>query len=323
MSLTEELPIKKKRGRKPKVKIPENDDQSILVDETIVSAPKKRGRKPKGGKIIDSIGTNDLNAIKKENVILHLKCKQNSLHNSGISLGTLSMNDTKITPLHYENLGTTPTDDKVNVTNDKSDTESSPTSQVQNRQLVWRKIRELQKLFHNNTDYGKQSACFWCTYDFDTPTISIPKARINGQYQTYGCFCSPECGVAFLMNELIDTSQKYERYHLMNYIYVDAYNYDSNIKPAPNPHYLLDKFYGNLTIQEYRQLHGGSKALSVVEKPLSKTYPEIHEESNETFGSTTSLTMKKTTFQIKRKSKSQPITKAASMIENFGFAANP
>ena len=125
------------------------------------------------------------------------------------------------------------------------------------------------------------------------------------------------------MNELIDTSQKYERYHLMNYIYVDAYNYDSNIKPAPNPHYLLDKFYGNLTIQEYRQLHGGSKALSVVEKPLSKTYPEIHEESNETFGSTTSLTMKKTTFQIKRKSKSQPITKAASMIENFGFAANP
>ena len=125
------------------------------------------------------------------------------------------------------------------------------------------------------------------------------------------------------MNETIDTSVKFERYYLLNSIYGPIYNYNKSIKPAANPHYLLNKFYGNLTIQEYRQLHGGSKALSVVDKPLSKTYPEIHEESNETFGSTTSLTMKKTTFQIKRKSKSQPITKAASMIENFGFAANP
>ena len=31
-------------------------------------------------------------------------------------------------------------------------------------------------------------------------------------------------------------------------------NYTKNIKPAPNPHYTLEKFYGNLSIQEYRRL---------------------------------------------------------------------
>jgi hypothetical protein len=36
----------------------------------------------------------------------------------------------------------------------------------------------------------------------------------------------------------------------MNHIYSKIYDYTKNIKPAPDPHYMLDKFYGNLTIQE-------------------------------------------------------------------------
>ena len=66
--------------------------------------------------------------------------------------------------------------------------------------------------------------------------------------------CSPECACAHLFNENIDDNTKFERYQLLNFIYGGIYNYTKNIKPAPNPYYTLDKYYGNLTIQEYRQL---------------------------------------------------------------------
>ena len=54
----------KKRGRKPN-----------KAKKTNKPPPKKRGRKPKGGKIIKNITDMDTNTIiKKQNVILHLKC---------------------------------------------------------------------------------------------------------------------------------------------------------------------------------------------------------------------------------------------------------
>ena len=44
------------------------------------------------------------------------------------------------------------------------------------------------------------------------------------------------------MNETMDSSEKFERYQLLNFIYGKIYNYKINIKPAPNPYYLLDKY---------------------------------------------------------------------------------
>ena len=39
-----------------------------------------------------------------------------------------------------------------------------------------------------------------------------------------------------------------------NNIYGKIYNYEKSIKPAPNPFYTLDKYHGNLSINEYRKL---------------------------------------------------------------------
>ena len=55
--------------------------------------------------------------------------------------------------------------------------------------------------------------------DFDNPMILIPKYELNKTYHCYGCFCSPECATAHLMEENIDSSSKFERYHLINHIY--------------------------------------------------------------------------------------------------------
>ena len=49
----------------------ENDIQKI---------PKKRGRKPKGGKIITNYINNNDNIIIKPNIILHLKCNKNDIN---------------------------------------------------------------------------------------------------------------------------------------------------------------------------------------------------------------------------------------------------
>jgi hypothetical protein len=68
---------------------------------------------------------------------------------------------------------------------------------------------------------------------------------------------------------------------MLNYLYGKIYNYDKNIKLAPNPYYTLDKYYGNLSIQEYRQLLTYERLILIMEKPLTKIYPELHEDNNE------------------------------------------
>ena len=100
----------------------------------------------------------------------------------------------------------------------------------------------------------KRSACFWCTYAFDNPPIYIPKQKRGENIEVYGSFCSPECAVAYLKKEQIDESTRWERYAMLNNIYGKIYDYEKNIKPAPNPFFTLDKYHGNLSIYEYRKL---------------------------------------------------------------------
>jgi hypothetical protein len=150
---------------------------------------------------------------------------------------------------------------------------------------IWKKIAQLKICYNKNDTFqiisSHRSACFWCTCDFDTPAIYIPKSIVKDTCNVYGCFCNPECAVAFLMNENIDTSTKFERYHLLNSMYGPIYNYDKSIKPAPNPYYLLNKFYGNLSIVEYRKLFKSEQLIYMVNKPLTHILPELYEDNND------------------------------------------
>ena len=103
----------------------------------------------------------------------------------------------------------------------------------------------------------------------------------NNEIQGYGCFCSPECAVSYLKNENLDDSTKWERYAMLNNVYAKIYNYEKNIKPAPNPYYTLDKFYGTLSIGEYRKLLKNDSILLIANKPMTKILPELIEENNE------------------------------------------
>lgn len=356
----------------------EDDDTTDKADDN-VKTTKKRGRKPKGGKIIQNFVANEAQKIDKPNVILHLKCSLKDLQqpssclvesynfNSGnLNYDLLNKNDNIARPsLPISNPGGGINDIKgfnimVNtnsgnkdVTNEKTkpndlsitkyresdlDLSRNNYSNYNNNEYdddydddddddysdnkncaknVWRKLKQLEHNLHINNVNNKKSACFWCTCDFDNPPIYVPKHYINGTYHVYGCFCSPECGVAYLMNEAIDSSAKFERYHLLNHIYSKVYDYKKNIKPAPNPYYMLEKFYGNLSIQEYRSLLRNERLFLIVDKPLTRILPELHEDNDEFI--LNNKIIASNNYQLKSRMQKKKPSKGLIMNEKFGL----
>lgn len=218
------------------------------------NGPKKRGRKPKGGKIIEGVLDDVRISEVVQNTILHLKCTTKEL---GAPQRTLP----KVEPYCKEE----PAFAEIACNKDECS--------------VQQKVNQLAGNMHAN-NINKRSDCFWCTCGFDTPPVYIPKAKGNNeQYQVYGSFCCPECAAAYLLAEpRLDNSTRVERYHLINYMYAKT---SKNVIPAPSPHYLLDKFYGTLTIAEFRKFIQFNKLVTVVDKPICSSYPELIQSNPE------------------------------------------
>lgn len=295
LNMVEKVAVKKVRKPRAKKSTP------IEKDEEVTTVPKKRGRKPKGGKIVKKEINLEEKSFDNQIIILHLKCKLNDLNdslfkniNSQINYDPNIIKEvqaySKDENEQFYNLNTTNDSEVIynvikdskdttieeNVTNDKD----SIKERQKNKKNIHNKLKELELLFNNN-NVNKKSDCFWCTCDFTTHPIFIPSVYHKEKYEVYGCFCSPECAASYLFKENIDNNTKFERYQLLNYIYGKVYNYEKEIKFAPNPYYTLNKYYGNLSIQEYRQLLEYDRLILVIDKPVSKIYPEIHEDNNE------------------------------------------
>jgi len=281
-----------------------------LLQEDVVTI-KKRGRKPKGGKIIQQTIPTPVHEY-KTNIILHLKCSLKDLQdNWDFTEGNVDPYCPK-NELNYDVINNN--NNKNNIAINTFDEESTSNSDNEVRE-IWKKLKMLQHNLHMNNVNDKKSSCFWCTYDFGNPPVYIPKHEMKGTYHVYGCFCSPECAVAFLMNENIDSSTKFERYYLINYIYSKIYNYNNNIKPAPNPHYMLEKYYGNLTIQEYRSLFKNESLYLVLDKPLTRTLPELYEDNDEFI--INNKLISSNTYNMKKKK-----TKNNILNDNFGISSH-
>lgn len=158
--------------------------------------------------------------------------------------------------------------------------------EVNSQKTQW-KLKELKIQFYNNEiEPTKKSACLWCSYDFDNEPFYLPKQETSTNFIVYGCFCTPECATGYLFKERIDDTAKFERFHLLNKMYHPSCTDNENIHPAPNPYLLLDRYLGNLTIQEYRDLLKKGRTFDVVEKPLSRILPELHADMNSGGGQT-------------------------------------
>jgi len=315
---------------------PLSEEPSVGVEGAApLKMPKKRGRKPKGGKIVPNNFLLETNKGHEPNIIMHLKCGESDLtQNTFISyepnmplVETFQFENNKANELGYsiidygikESIQKNEIIDNNMLMNESSVTDLNTIKGVSNdndeTRNLWNKLKELTYQLHTNSISDKKSACFWCTCDFDNPMILIPKYELNKTYHCYGCFCSPECATAYLFEEAVDTSTRFERYHLLNHIYCKIYNYDKNIKPAPNPYYTLNKYYGNLSIQEYRKLLKNERLLLIVDKPLSRVLPELHEDNDDyMFNGATISTSNK--FKLRKKTKQ---TKTDILSETFNL----
>jgi len=373
--------IKKKRGRRKKVveEAPENIE--IVIEEndvnTTPSVAKKRGRKPKGGKLVIKQNEHNIQTPVVSNIILHLKCSLNDLNDYTDKLNKLVTDPLSYNPsippeimtyddnhsgLKYESINVVDNreilhEENMNMSTYAYSHETNSLNIGGNgnigcassflcnscKQLqgaddqydddidnipvkdINTKLKRLKIQLYKNSVGDKKSACFWCTYDFDNPPCYIPKYEMDEQIYGYGSFCRPECATAYLMKENIDDSMKFERYHLLNKIYSKVYDYKKNIKPAPNPYYLLDKFYGNLSIQEYRKLLKTEHMLLVIEKPMTRILPELHEDNEElvlnVYGGNNKTQNTSGIYKVKRESEKQKgPTKTSIMRDKFGLA---
>jgi hypothetical protein len=365
--------VKKRRGRRKKTDIVDNESNDpsntniiFSIEDPAVAEqlPKKRGRKPKGGKIISKLPIQTTSNNQLANIILHLRCSISDLERH-----STNNENTLVDPLEYVPIAPPTVSaylpgqiEKLSVYNDTSEPtttlsahientlnthticsvcKNNFSSDVQNTSVVnntinnndpddgvdvkelGNKLKQLKIRLYKNTGVDKKSACFWCTYDYDNPPCYIPKHQHGDELIGYGSFCRPECAVAYLMKENIDDSAKFERYQLLNKFYGKVYNYMKNIKPSPDPHFLLDKFYGNMSIQEYRKLLGTDHMLLVVEKPMTRILPELHDDiddsANKLYGNNQNA--QTGVYKVKRQSEKQAgPTKSNIMKEKFGLA---
>jgi hypothetical protein len=313
--------------------IEEELNNQVTTEEKVT---KKRGRKPKGGKIIVNTPISNVVVTEKQNVILHLKCHLKDLQTPNNLSGTANYIESYSflghhnTNLNYEiiggenihiinnshNNGHNSHNINNNDDNDDYDCDDEESVNKDATKEIWRKLKQLEHNLHINNVNNKKSCCFWDTCEFDNPPVYIPKHFFNNSYEVYGCFCSPECGVAYLMNETLDSSTKFERYHMFNHIYTKIYNYKKNIKPAPNPLYMLDKFYGNLSIQEYRSLLRNERLFLIVDKPLTRVLPELHEDNDDFI--LNNKIIPSNTYQIKSRLQRKKQNKNSILNEKFG-----
>ena len=347
-------PPKKRRGRRKKSGINQEQQAEPKV-------PRRRDRKPKGGKLSSKQTNNVDEPIAPENVILHLKCNISDIDKNKNT--TELSYDPKMPPeiktynildnnvyCEYENANDDNNNNnqpetafeaynenksinylcrkcKKNINDDDElKANNLENDEVDVKQLHI-KIKQQKQALYNNEMQGKTSACFWCTCDFDNNPCYIPKTEDETKLQGYGSFCRPECAVAYLFQENLDDSIKFERYSLLNKIYSKVYDYKNNIKPAPDPHYLLDKFYGNLNIQEYRKLLSSDNLLFVVDKPMTRVFPELFEDTDNfvvgIYDNSTSKTKRTrsnaSVYKVKRESEKRPKPSKSSILMNkFG-----
>lgn len=383
ISMNEETPIFPSAIQNIESEHIENAASDIKTEKE-ENTSKKRGRKPKGGKLIlkniESSAKSDI----IPNIILHLKCSLSDLNDYNMKLDRLVTNELKYNPevppeietynskdpAHsFSNYGVNDTQPSVNAESNTNNTINNnnqnyayfDSSNVKSSHVVTttttnnicqlcnkstevetndeedgdlnikdinQKLKKLKINLYKNTLQDKKSACFWCTYDYDNQSCYIPKYEMDDKIYGYGSFCRPECAVAYLMKENLDDSTKFERYHLLNHIYSKVYEYKKNIKPAPNPYYLLEKFFGNLSIQEYRKLLKTEHLLTIIEKPLSRILPELFEDNDNfilsIYGNSTKQTNPNANmYKVKRQSEKQAgPSKNSIMKEKFGLASN-
>ena len=94
-------------------------------------------------------------------------------------------------------------------------------------------------------------SCFWCCEPFEGRPCIIPTHITDKTWYVYGNFCTPQCCMAYLLSEILDTHTRWERIALLNRLYGAQTN--GRIYPAPSRE-SLQRFGGPISIEDFREM---------------------------------------------------------------------
>ena len=110
--------------------------------------------------------------------------------------------------------------------------------------------------------YTSGTACFWCCHSFSWTACVLPIAHdaSDGRLHCEGNFCSPECALAYLYNDIrLSDGLRWSRHTLLADMYRGLYP-EKDIAIAPHRH-ILRMFGGQLDIEQFREFCTTSDAL--------------------------------------------------------------
>lgn len=106
--------------------------------------------------------------------------------------------------------------------------------------------------------------CFWCCESFEGCPCVIPMRIVENTWNVYGNFCTPQCAMAYLLSEILDTHTRWERIALLNRLYNDSTN--GRVYPAPARE-VLSKFGGPMSSEEFRGVCNSQRIRADIHMP--------------------------------------------------------
>lgn len=207
--------------------------------------PKKRGRKPKNPPetlISTKPGKLNLSVVDDDSPTPTTNTNSQSTHNQKSPQNQQSTQNQQ--PNNPDTILT------LNVSIDNSTRQSLDRFPAfESRPGYFGLLKDFSEVYPNKTDI----LCWWCCYEFDTHPIGVPLKydSVNDVFKVIGCFCSFNCAYAHIKKEklkvpLSDLKFMYEK------LSGAEFSSDSwTVVPAPEK-YILQRFGGPLSIQEYR-----------------------------------------------------------------------
>lgn len=164
----------------------------------------------------------------------------------------------------YENLGGL-------VPQQQEEPKKAARSEDSDHEVVQPPVRQVQPVSQQRKEYGPTTllvqyadskktqelptettvGCFWCCDAFEGRPCVIPLRINDSVWQVYGNFCTPQCSMAYLLSEVLDTHTRWERIGLLNRLYAESVN--GRIYPAPARE-VLSKFGGPMSVAEFRSI---------------------------------------------------------------------
>jgi len=194
-----------------------------MTDINGVKILKKRGRKPKN-KVPDIVSINKEEPIysDKEVIIAYLPINLNDMDEKHyIKNDIFIKSETQINNIINDSVSDIYLKDKVDMLNLSTDSENFISNGIY-----------INRINIYNVEFNQNTKCWWCKNSFNTPNLMLPENYLNGIFYCTGNFCSFNCKKAYNID--LNDINVWKRESLINLEYFLTYNRHKNIDPAPS-----------------------------------------------------------------------------------------